>query len=33
MLSQASHMQEEVQRKLGETVVEASSGAAPSPPP
>ncbi|MGC1460672.1 MAG: YbaB/EbfC family nucleoid-associated protein [Terracidiphilus sp.] len=26
MLSQASHMQEEVQRKLGETVVEASSG-------
>jgi hypothetical protein len=26
MLSQASQMQEEVQRKLGETVVEASSG-------
>jgi len=26
MLSQASHMQEEVQRKLAETVVEASSG-------
>jgi DNA-binding YbaB/EbfC family protein len=26
VLSQASHMQEEVQRKLGETVVEASSG-------
>ncbi|HEX8712800.1 MAG TPA: YbaB/EbfC family nucleoid-associated protein [Terracidiphilus sp.] len=27
MLSQANQMQEEVQRKLGETVVEASSGA------
>ena len=26
VLTQASHMQEEVQRKLGETVVEASSG-------
>jgi DNA-binding YbaB/EbfC family protein len=26
VLSQASHMQEEVQRKLGETIVEASSG-------
>ena len=26
MLSQASHMQEEVQRKLAETVVEATSG-------
>ena len=26
MLSQANQMQEEVQRKLGETVVEASSG-------
>ncbi len=26
MLSQASHMREEVQRKLGETVVEATSG-------
>jgi len=26
MLSQANHMQEEVQRKLGETVVEATSG-------
>ena len=26
MLSQASQMQEEVQRKLGETVIEASSG-------
>jgi DNA-binding YbaB/EbfC family protein len=26
ILSQASHMQEEVQRKLGETVVEGSSG-------
>ena len=26
MLSQASHMQEEVQRKLGETVVEGTSG-------
>ncbi len=26
MLSQANHMQEEVQRKLGETIVEASSG-------
>ncbi len=26
MLSQANHMQEEVQRKLGQTVVEASSG-------
>jgi len=26
MLSQANHIQEEVQRKLGETVVEATSG-------
>jgi DNA-binding YbaB/EbfC family protein len=26
MLSQASHMQEEVQRKLGQTVVEGTSG-------
>jgi nucleoid-associated protein EbfC len=26
MLSQANQMQEDVQRKLGETVVEASSG-------
>jgi hypothetical protein len=26
MLSQASHMQEEVQRKLGQTVVEGASG-------
>ncbi len=31
MLSQANQMQEEVQRKLGETVVEASAAAARLP--
>ena len=33
MLSQANQLQEEVQRKLGQTMVEAPAAAAPSPPP